>query len=57
MVWPTVLSHVMFMLISFRKSIPPQNLQLIVYHYVLEYKVEVFRVGVDLLNLIDKYIM
>ena len=32
-----VLSHRMYLLISFRKSIPPQNLHLIVHYYYLKY--------------------
>ena len=37
-----LLSHKMYLLISFRKSTPPPNRQLIVYHYKLEYLVDGF---------------
>jgi len=36
------LSHKMYLLISFRKSTPPQNRQLIVYYYQLKYQVDGF---------------
>jgi hypothetical protein len=37
----TTLSHRMYLLISFRKSTPPQNCQLIVYFYKLSIKITV----------------
>jgi hypothetical protein len=37
-----ILSHEMYLLISFRKSTPAQNRQLIVYYYLLKYQVDDF---------------
>ena len=35
-----LLSHRMYLFISFRKSAPPQNHQLSVYYYLLKHKVD-----------------
>ena len=51
------LSRRMYLLISFRKSTPPPNRQLIVYYHRLRYQVDGFWGGFDILKQIHEYIV